>query len=153
MGIGLDGVSGIVGPRSVGFLAHDLHELSVNKMHIQQAKTSKYCGQACLAMIAHTSLDEAVRAVGHRGATTKATVLKAARKLGLIPKTKVWMLPAEVSEFPANCIVRTRAKYRKRGHWCCFVDGVYHDPAQPNGGEHGKNTEMTCLMEFTNGRF
>jgi len=116
--------------------------------HITQAKTSHYCGQACLAMMAGCTLKEAMVAVGHRRATTQDEIVRAAKKLGLRPLTSGWKVAREIESFPPLAIMKMRRKYRKRGHWCCYVDGVYHDPALPEGGKMGSNDQLVCLMEF-----
>jgi ABC-type bacteriocin/lantibiotic exporter with double-glycine peptidase domain len=116
--------------------------------HIQQARTMPTCGQACLAMLAGVSLTEACLAVGHRRGTKHHEIIKAARKLGLIPKTTLWQLAADHDALPANAILKQRRRGRKNWHWACVIDGVLHDPSMPTGGELGSNRITVSWMEF-----
>lgn len=116
--------------------------------HLTQPKTSSTCGQHCLAMLARVHLVVAIEAVGHRRGTSKKAILQAAAKLGLKQKSHLWTLPSEADTLPLNAIVSTRRKGRKRGHWCCFVGGVYHDPAEREPGKVGRNDIIVSWMEF-----
>lgn len=99
------------------------------KGHIQQARTSKYCGQACLAMLAKVPLSRAITVVGHRGPTKKDAILAAAAKLGLRAKSRLWEVGANtfwgLDAIPTNAIINTRCKHRKRGHWVCMARRKY----------------------------
>ena len=116
--------------------------------HLNQPRTSKTCGQHCLAMLAGCDLKAAIAAVGHRRGTTKAAILKAAAKLGMVAIGSLWILPAGADVLPINAIVVTRRKGRKRFHWCCFVNGVYHDPAEQEAGKTGENDIIVCWKEL-----
>ena len=116
--------------------------------HQTQPRTSKTCGHYCLAMLADVPVEKVVAIIGHRRGTTKNEILKAAARLGLRPVSMRWQLPSEHDTLPTKAIVGTRRKHRKSGHWCCFVDGVYHDPAEREAGKIGQNDEIVCWMEF-----
>lgn len=116
-------------------------------MHLKQPKTSKTCGQHCLAMLAGVPLAEVIALLG-RKSTTQPQILAAAAKLGLEQATQSWQLPSEHDTLPANAIVKTRRKGRKKFHWCCFVDGIYHDPSEAEVGRTGQNHIIVSWMEF-----
>ena len=119
-------------------------------MHLTQSRTSKCCGQTCLAMLAGCSVSEAVAAVGHRRCTRPVEIITAAKRLGLKPLAKFWTTPSEAAVLPGKAIVRMRRKRRhwSGGHWCCIVDGVFHDPLSSEPGKLGTNDLIVCWMAF-----
>lgn len=103
-------------------------------------------------MLAGVTLREAVAAVGHRKGTTGAVILAAARKLGLWQKNSLWQIgnydPLPVGISGSLAIVHVRRKRRKNGHWCCIVDGIWHDPFQPTHSMYGTNDIVVKWMTF-----
>jgi len=64
--------------------------------HIQQPRTSKWCGQACLAMLSGKPLAEVFRVVGHRRRTKVGEILSAAKQLGVVSRPAIALISVPV---------------------------------------------------------
>ena len=101
--------------------------------HIQQARGSQVCGQACVAMAAGVTLDKAIQVFGHERGTRTCDVLKGFKAFGIEAKTtrlKRW----DDKEPPPPCALLHQLFHAKgqkfHGHWVLNWHGVVHDPEQ-----------------------
>ena len=99
--------------------------MEINYIH---EPTDLQCGQAVLAMLAGTSVDEIIGFLGNERETTLKEMKKAALHYGLV------MSPHRIevidrSELPETCILSLETP--RCWHWSLFSGGVFYDP------EHG----------------
>ena len=87
-----------------------------------------YCGPACLASVAHVSIDEAAEAIGFDGPTHGGNVCQGLNKLGIKHSEE----EDYNGRLPDTAIVRVRLKdYRAVGfssHWIIFHYNKFYDP-------------------------
>ncbi len=121
---------------------------------VSQPHGSKLCGQACIAMIADVSLDEACLAIGHCGATTGTDLLRGLGRLcvqvGPIvrntnrTKPPVVFWPKEAS----RSIARLHWPNDRGGHWVVIWDDEFFDPASPSN-EWPAGTHITSYIRIS----
>lgn len=105
--------------------------------------TATTCGQTSVAMVAGVSVEEACVAVGKRGATTAAELVRGLRRLGVACADGL-VLVRRMEGFAPLAIARlSRAKPHTAGHWVVWADGYFMDPA--DGGTF-RPEDFTCLL-------
>jgi len=89
------------------------------------------CGQTCVAMLAKTSVEEAIKAVGVKTGTHGTHLIRGLMILGLSCSDKSNLLTKN-KQFPSKAIVRVQPVDRKvnkwRGHWVAVEHGLVYDP-------------------------
>ena len=122
---------------------------------IHQLEGSKSCGQACVAMVLGTSLDEAIELFGHDGATYAREIAAIVRLSGLPCPPKMKRTKGE--KLPRRGILWARwydkdgKMIKRRGHWMVAWDGKIHDPGP--GGRFKKmsaagGAKVTAYLEI-----
>ena len=92
------------------------------------------CGQACLAMLADVSIEEATAAIGHRNATTWSHLIKGLNMLEIDHGRQTRHHPKHAA-LPLSdrrtYLVRVRAKDGKKeyDHWIVLHRGMVFDPS------------------------
>jgi hypothetical protein len=99
-----------------------------------QPDSTGMCGEACVAMAAGVTLDEAVRAVGssvlRQPGTDDRDLIRGLRKLGvkLGPYTNYEDRKSRIVQMPDFAIMSVVDDKTKWGHWVVVKDGVVYDP-------------------------
>lgn len=113
---------------------------------VLQPRDSKLCGQACIAMVAGVSLDEAVKVVGHTQATRTQDLIKALAHFGIHSDRKLSVAP-RAKRFTKNwCsaiisiqrVVNYKGCEPKFSHWIVNDHGKLLDPSGANSLEYGR---------------
>lgn len=86
------------------------------------------CGQACIAMIAGVSMEEAIQAVGTAGGTNTPDLIRGLRTLG-IPCASGYTRISWRNPKPNFCIVRTHCDVCSTTHWVVWDGQQYYDPS------------------------
>jgi hypothetical protein len=100
--------------------------------HVQQPYGSNLCGQACIAMLSGSSLNDAVRLVGKSGLTRTRDLVAAIRTgRGFLMGVRCpdSLIRLRENSLPRNCIVKASSPDRKRSHWMLIWKYVLHDPS------------------------
>lgn len=101
---------------------------------IRQPHGSNLCGQACVAMVAGTTLEKAIDAVGTRGKTRAADLARGLARFGLTlePRRRF----SGRNALPGLAIVMMRFEIGGRlAHWVVWDHGRLLDPSpQPAFG-------------------
>jgi len=84
------------------------------------------CGQACIAMIAEVSLDEACTAVGHGHSTTTKDIVQGLRRLGLSCTDR--LVRVRHNQIPPYCIVKQPWFESSNWHWIVVWNEKLLDP-------------------------
>lgn len=95
--------------------------------HIFQPEGSNLCGQACVAMLAGVSLEEATQTVGKSGLTLTRDVRQALEKYGFVlgPTIRV----SKKATMKDLCLCTIHYTDSENTHWTIYNEGVYYDPA------------------------
>lgn len=106
--------------------------LTKNPKYIKEP-TYLQCGQAVLAMLSDTTVDEIIKIVGTERETTLKQMFAALDTLGIkyIPNR---IEVKEASELPEICILSLETP--RCWHWSLYFKGVFYDP------EHGVLTDF-----------
>ena len=92
---------------------------------IKQPEGSSLCGQACVAMIAGTSLDESIELFKSKGKTRTKQLHHALQKKGISCGNKA--IRIKDNNKPKFCIVVIHYSGCKNTHWCIWKDNKYYD--------------------------
>jgi hypothetical protein len=100
---------------------------------VRQPDGSSYCGQACVAMIAGVSLEDALAACKPHprgGGTVTPEVVAALRKFGVrCADRRCRRVSREKPVLPQRALLSIMRPKRNRWHWMVTWDGVIYDPA------------------------
>lgn len=96
---------------------------------VYQPDGSNCCGQACVAMVAGVSLDEAKRAVGKSGTTCGPDLVRGLRNLGASCADKVERLKDYIDVLAGLAIVKVHYPNSKKRHWIVIDRSRVYDPA------------------------
>lgn len=94
---------------------------------VYQGKGTRLCGQACVAMIAGITLDEAVKLFGTKGGTRTKHVVDAFNKLGV--KTGKLTRVSKKNKKTDLCMVVIHYSFSNRKHWTIWNKDKYYDPS------------------------
>jgi hypothetical protein len=97
---------------------------------IYQPKGSRLCGQTCLAMLAGTSIQAVIAAVGKRGSTNVTDLARGLRQLGF-DSASALTLVQEDQTWPDIYIAQVKYPKKRNWHWVLFANGALYDPC-PN---------------------
>lgn len=90
-------------------------------------RTNNSCGQTCVAMLAGTTVAQATRAVGVRGATLTQDIVRGLHALGL--RCPPRLVPVRHVRGLVPLALVKLAPPRGRGwHWVVWEEGDYLDP-------------------------
>lgn len=115
--------------------------------HIQQPKESHLCGQACVAMVARVSLEEAIQVMGTRGRTRPKQLAVALRHYGFRAKGKLVRVHKGTTIEQLQASVYTRTSIVRfyypwggdlddwRSHWTLLYSGQIYDPVMKEPGK------------------
>ncbi len=93
-----------------------------------QPGDSKICGQTCVAMAAGVTIEDAVKAVGHKERTKTLELALALRKLGVECDDRL-RIRRNGDGYPPRCIVKVSSGGKRNWHWVLMWDGKVYDPA------------------------
>lgn len=121
---------------------------------IRQPDGESLCGQACVAMAAHTTLAAAIRAVGHRRQRGTHTweLVAALAVLGVscAPRLQRAKHVAGIPVLPPCAIIAIRRDGSKhRWHWMIWC-GVVLDPAGLWPAFYGSDWRITSFLQIHN---
>lgn len=103
----------------------DLKELTL----IHQPPSSHLCGQACLAMILHLGLSEAVEEVGHKHSTKTKDLVKVLDRYGIVNSGRLKVCRRDRMR-PKCRIAKLRRRNKYGGwHWVVCWKGNFYDPS------------------------
>lgn len=94
---------------------------------VRQPPMTQCCGAACLAMLAHLTLDSAISLVGAAKVGSRQ-LISAARKFGYVADFKCVKGLDLNSNPPDTALVLLRGKDKKNGHWVLWSKGQWFDP-------------------------
>lgn len=100
----------------------------VKKVEYIKEPTDLQCGQAVLAMLSGTSVDEIIKLCGTERETNLAQMLSTLDSLGIAYSTKRTAVERKEA-LPRVCILSLETP--RCWHWSLYFDGVFYDP------EHG----------------
>lgn len=94
---------------------------------IHQPPGSGSCGQACVAMAAGVTIEEAVRVIGKDGDTGAGDLVRGLRALGVTCKRLPVYSRLRLDQYAILGIVYLDND--RTGHWMLLWDGTIYDPA------------------------
>lgn len=112
-----------------------------NKMNFLQQPNNKTCGHTCIAMIANTSVEDAIKVIDHNSGTHGTHLIKALNHYGIKNSGKSIRIKDNETRLPNFAIVRiqhdkSEKELRRRlkqkqwyGHWIVVKDGFVYDPS------------------------
>lgn len=112
---------------------------------VHQPAGSSLCGQACIAMAAGVSLDEAIEAVGHAKATSTKEVVAGLRKLQVEADSRCRRVSHQRPKYPRRALLVARNKGCTNWHWLLHWDGKIYDPGEAWAGSYAGWTITSAL--------
>jgi hypothetical protein len=119
-------ISFIAQPNTIGELELAIESVALKRLLIDKANGKLLlCGQCCVAMVAETTLQEAIIACGQVGATMPADLMRALRIFQVSHKWRRYY----VKRVPDQCLIHLTAE--RTSHWIHrYYDFVYNPAAK-----------------------
>src|SRR5574337_1067996 len=97
----------------------------MNLVWQKQPEDCSLCGQTAVAVIVGCSLDEAIRAVGHKHGTTTRDLVRALRLFGVSCEDRCRPMPGRVA--PNLGLAQVHTPERSGWHWVVVHAGRIYD--------------------------
>lgn len=88
--------------------------------------TSLTCGQACIAMLANISIEEAINKMGTDGSTEPIDIINGLRACGVKCGDSFVKITEENPNYPPICVLLVW--FPSYGHWVVHYHGKFYDP-------------------------
>lgn len=88
--------------------------------------TDLTCGQACIAMLANSSIEEAIKKMGKDGSTDPIDIINGLRAFGIKCDDEFVKITQENPSYPPVCVLLVW--FPTYGHWVVHYNGKFYDP-------------------------